>query len=175
VQHVHRYAGFLQTIEYGHMMCCEYLVRFHTYPEGGKIDAGFSASMMDIFVEFFPEHVADGDDAGIPSFRITDEVVVRAIDLVSGQLQQMKLLMDDRNAPLWGSNQTRPIVVFPMNEAERSPQMVSLNKKRKNNAGRLGVLIASVHVGLVQSFMHPVRGYIASLWRSYCSRRFVSP
>ena len=119
--------------------------------------------MMNIFVEYFPHHTADGDGAANCSFRITDEVVVRAIDLVSGQLHQMKLLMDDRNAPLWGSSQSRPVIVFPMDEGQRSPQVASVSKKRKNNAGRLSVLNASVDVGLVQLCMCPTRSSIESL------------
>ena len=41
VQHVHRYSGFIQTIEYGFMMCSEYLGRFHAFPEARKVDEGF--------------------------------------------------------------------------------------------------------------------------------------
>ncbi|CAF1529775.1 unnamed protein product, partial [Rotaria sordida] len=98
VQHVHRYAAFLQTIEFGYDLCSIYADRFKEFPLCGSIDELFVERIEGIFREVFNEQVDGNTEHRV--FFITDQVVLRAIDLVSGLLQQMKILMDDGNAPI---------------------------------------------------------------------------
>jgi len=132
VQHVQRYAAFLQTIEYGFEICSIYSDRFREFPLNGKIDELFIERCQEIFNEIFNDEVDGGEQTRI--FLITDQVVVRAIDLVSGLLQQLKILMDDRHAPMWSGCQTRPVVVIPCN-SEQSVTVEKTGKKKKNKLG----------------------------------------
>ena len=104
--HVHRYAAFFQTVENSFAICNQHLQQSQVFPEHGRIDSGFYGSIETIFEELFPNVV---DDDGVSrQFLITDAVVTRAIDLVTGLFQQMKLLMDDTNAPTWNGSLNRP-------------------------------------------------------------------
>ena len=92
-------------------------------------------SMKTIYEQTFPVVLPDVEECRV--FIITDDVVMRAIDLVSGQLQQLNLLLDDSNAPLWSANVSPSIVVVPLNPDQSSHQMESFKKKntKKMNAG----------------------------------------
>ena len=133
VQHVHRYAAFLQTIENGFSICREYVKRSQAFPEKGKIDRKLYEGINTIFDELFLANV--DDDAVSRQFLIRNDVTTRAIDLVTGLLQQMKLLMDDTNAPLWNPGMSRPIVVVSNNDGQSISKMDSAKKKAKKAAG----------------------------------------
>ncbi|CAF1513694.1 unnamed protein product, partial [Rotaria sordida] len=60
VQHVHRYAAFLQTIEFGYDLCSIYADRFKEFPLCGSIDELFVERIEGIFREVFNEQV-DGN------------------------------------------------------------------------------------------------------------------
>lgn len=64
-------------------------------------------------------------------FLINDSVVCRAIDLVSGLLQQLKILMDDTNAPVWNGSHVRPVVVVPIHDEQSTEEEKDSNKKKK--------------------------------------------
>ncbi|CAF1276039.1 unnamed protein product [Rotaria sp. Silwood1] len=108
IQHVHRYAAFMQTMKFGFDICIEYIDRYKQFPSSGSIDETFIERIESIFHELFCEQ-ANVDKV------IIDQVVLRPIDLVSGLVQQMKILMDDTNAPIWSENQARPMDVLPIN------------------------------------------------------------
>jgi hypothetical protein len=74
-------------------------------------------------------------DAVSRQFLIRKDVSTRDIDLVAGLLQQMKLLMDDTNAPLWNPDMSRPIVVVSNNDGRGISNMDSAKKKAKKAAG----------------------------------------
>ncbi len=128
IQHVHRFAAFLQTIEYGHDICSIYVDRFKHFPLLGNIDHLFIERTESIFNEMLSNQ---GDiDEKDRVFIISNEVILRAIDLVSGMLHQMKIFMDDTNAPLWNGSQTRPVVVLPVNN-DRNMNIEKNEKKQK--------------------------------------------
>jgi hypothetical protein len=88
---MHRYAGFLQTIENGFQICSTYVDRFEAFPLYGSINQSFIEQCRIIFIEIFGENINDQQPR---SFLITDAVVMRSIDLVSGLLQQTKILRE---------------------------------------------------------------------------------
>lgn len=114
-------------------MCGEYLRRHLLFPEDGRIDEEFFISMNEVFNELFSSYIS-GDQLNQPLI-ISEEVVIRAIDLVSGQLQQMNILMDDSNAPTWAGSQSRSVVVLPVNDCQSNVQRKCVHKKKKKNAG----------------------------------------
>lgn len=132
VQHVHRYAGLLQALEYGFLLCAKYADAFQLFPADGKVDGAFAGNIRTIFEEMFAQQLLDTEDKR--PFMIDDDVVARAIDLVSGQIQQMKVLMDDRNAPSCGSGLNRSIVVLPVESLQRTTDAATPSKK----AGKKG-------------------------------------
>jgi hypothetical protein len=127
---MHRYAGFLQTIENGFQICSTYVDRFGAFPLYGKIDQSFIEQSRIIFIEIFGENINDQQPR---SFIITDAVVIRSIDLVSGLLQQTKILMDDSQAPAWNGCQTRPIVVLPLTNEKNVMNSETKKSKRKKH------------------------------------------
>ena len=144
VEHAHRYSAFIQTIEYGYSICQEYLVHSKVFPEGGEIDAAFVGELRGIFDRLFVRHTKDGH--GHREFVICEEVVIRAIDLISGQMQQLQILMDDTNAPALYSNQNRPVVVLPMNVGQGLSEVDSRKKTGKKNGSSMNVLVMSLQL-----------------------------
>ena len=65
------------------------------------------------------------------SFFISDNIVSRAIDLVSGLLQQLKILMDDTNAPIWNGSQIRPVAVLPVSHERSGEELKDRTGKKK--------------------------------------------
>ncbi|CAF4448737.1 unnamed protein product [Rotaria socialis] len=128
VQHVDRFAAFIQTIEYGFDLYVEYSDRFERFPSSGKIGHDFSERIEGIFQESFQEQTRV--DKQLRQFFISDQLDVRAIDLVSGLLQQMTILLDDTNAPIWAASQARPFIVLPIND-DRSFDTEKHEKKKK--------------------------------------------
>ena len=59
VQHVHRYAAFLQTIEYGFLLCAKYVDGFGQFPTDGKVDVTFARSRSGFWADSIDE-TADG-------------------------------------------------------------------------------------------------------------------
>ena len=138
VQHVHRYAAFIQTIELGFNICGVYLGRFERFPSSGAIDETYVAGINDIFNEMFNDRVdASGN---YRQFFISDDVVTRAIDLVSGLLQQMKILMDDSNAPTWNGSLVRSVVVMPINN-DQTRGKTKGKKKKEQKKGKQDSII----------------------------------
>lgn len=77
---------------------------------------------------FIDEHDASTSTC---HFFISDSVVSRAIDLVSGLLQQLKILMDDTNAPIWNGSQVRPVVVLPVSHEENEEDRTEKKTRKK--------------------------------------------
>ena len=132
IQHVHRYAGFLQCIEFGYDICMEYVARFEQFPVARNIEKVFVERAEGIFKEMFYKRMNDGNEEA--QFIIRIEIVNRAIDLVSGLLQQLNILMDDTHAPSGVGNVTRSVVVMPASSIDRlSDEEIRKRKKRKND------------------------------------------
>lgn len=149
MQHLHRYAAFLQTIENGFSICTEFSSRFGAFPEKGSINFEFFSTVESIFNDLFAD-TTDGCSA-TRRFIISDSVALRAIDLLSGLLQQMKLLMDDTNAPSWNLHMSRSVVVASPGCHQNGSQLKSARKKQKKNAGLVFgiVMLFALNVCLV--------------------------
>ncbi|CAF4146235.1 unnamed protein product [Rotaria magnacalcarata] len=93
-----------------------------------KIDHDFAERIEEIFQESF--HKQTRVDKQLRQFFISDQVVVRAIDLVSGLVQQMKILLDGTNAPIWAASQARSLIVLSIND-DRSFDTEKHEKKEK--------------------------------------------
>ncbi|CAF3568971.1 unnamed protein product [Rotaria socialis] len=128
VQHAHRFAPFIQTLEYRFDLCVKYSDRFERFPSSGKTGHDFVEHIEGIFQESFHEQTRV--DKQLRQFFISDQLVVRAIDLVSGLLQQIKILLDDTIAPIWAASQARPLIVLPIND-DRSFDTEKHEKKKK--------------------------------------------
>ena len=175
VQHVHRYAGFLQTVEYGFLLCAKYVDGFDLFPADGKVDITFAGNIKTIFEEMFAQQLlATGERR---PFLIHDDVVLRAIDLVSGQIQQMNLLMDDRNAPSWGSGPGRSIVVLPVESLQRTAHVTTVAKKSAKTGKVQWRLDSSLIIGRVgiKLSMCPQPSCVGSVRRFYSSPPSVLP
>jgi hypothetical protein len=107
----------------------EYLNRFKEFPSLGKIEDTFIEHVEIIFEEAFPLGTFLGEECRL--FLISDDVVARAIDFVSGQIQQMKLLMDDTNAPSWGGSPGRSLIVLPVNGVDFNSNNDKQKKRKK--------------------------------------------
>jgi len=142
VQHVHRYAGFLQTIEFGYDMCSLYYDRFKKFLSLGIIDEVFVTRIKGIFNETF--HVQAGVDKQNRIFLISDRVVLRAIRLVSGLLEQMKVLMDDTNALSSNGSPTKSMVMLPVNN---DPNM-NVKKGGRKKTNKLGIYIDYMSISI---------------------------
>jgi len=92
---MHRFAGLLQTIENGFNICNTYFERFGSFQVDGKVKGIFKDRCEGIYAEMFESQLNSLEEN--PVFFITDQVAERAIDMSSGLLQQLKLLMDDSN------------------------------------------------------------------------------
>ncbi|CAF2119304.1 unnamed protein product [Rotaria magnacalcarata] len=130
IQHVHRYAAFIQTLEYGLDICMEFIDHFKEFPSDGNIDQSLIERIDGMFHELFHEQI--GVDKQVHQLLNNDQVVVRAIDLVSGLLQQMKILMDDTHAPVWNGSSSRSVVVLPIS-TERNLDVDNSQKKKKRD------------------------------------------
>ena len=110
-------------------MCATYHERYERFPASRCLDKYFIERVETIFHEMF----LDGHDASANThqFFINDNVVSRAIDLVSGLLQQLKILMDDTNAPIWNGSQVRPVVVLPVSHEQSAEELEDRTEKKK--------------------------------------------
>ncbi|CAF1476073.1 unnamed protein product, partial [Rotaria sordida] len=125
----------MQTLEFGFYLCVECVDRFKQFPSSGNINQSFIEHIEGIFHEIFYEQ-ADVDKQ-LRQFIISNQVVLRAIDLVSGLLQQMKILMDDTNAPIWSSSQAKPLIVLPVNNNRRNTKQANTSRSSMDVQSKL--------------------------------------
>ncbi|CAF2134751.1 unnamed protein product [Rotaria magnacalcarata] len=57
IQHVHRYAAFIQTLEYGLDICMEFIDHFKEFPSDGNIDQSLIERIDGMFHELFHEQI----------------------------------------------------------------------------------------------------------------------
>ncbi|CAF4844730.1 unnamed protein product [Rotaria socialis] len=96
VQHAYRIATFLQTIEIGFQLSKDYINQHQFFPENGSIDHDFVENISEIFKEnYVPLYQVHDPE----SIKISKNVVLRAIDIMSCNLRQFILLFDGTNAP----------------------------------------------------------------------------
>ncbi|CAF4728882.1 unnamed protein product, partial [Rotaria socialis] len=87
VDTVHRIVGICQTIELASNMFKEYIAKFG-YFEDYQVSEEFTSKCKSLFFELYGSSIDDNR-----RFYITIDVVERAIDVVSGNIEQYKLLM----------------------------------------------------------------------------------
>ena len=130
VQQMHRFAGLLQTIEYGFRICSTYFERFGSFPIGGEVKGIFKDRCETIFAEMFETDSFEENAV----FYITEQVAERAIDISSGLLQQLKILMDDSNVQENNTNVSKCICSSSIDE-NKNP---NVRKKPQEKVAKLG-------------------------------------
>jgi hypothetical protein len=110
VQHVYRIAAFLQTIEIGFSMCQDYLSIHNQFPNQGNIDSSFTDEMQRL-LEL--KHDSQSWSQAPFSIRISKDVVLRAIDLMSCNMRQFTMLFDGTNAPKVSAIGRQIMVIAP--------------------------------------------------------------
>jgi hypothetical protein len=88
VQTAHRIVGFMYIIELAYSVGIKYLATFDEFPADGEITVEF----VDRVQKLFTEHLIDQDGESMQHF-ITLEMVQRCRDLITGNIEQYKLLM----------------------------------------------------------------------------------
>ncbi|CAF1256840.1 unnamed protein product [Adineta ricciae] len=119
VQQMHQFAGFLQTIEYSYSMCISYSVNFKEFPIDQSVDHVFMELCHAIFNGMFPDQAHANQKH---QFFICEETVGRAIDLVSDLLQQLRIFMDDSNAPAYNGSHSKTVIILPVNSPGRAEE-----------------------------------------------------
>ncbi|CAF1213934.1 unnamed protein product [Adineta ricciae] len=128
VQHAYRFAAFLQTLEIGFSIC-ELFIQSHQYfPANGIIGTDFVAKVASLYHSKYSNQFAQNSAS---PFLISKEVVLRAIDTITGNMHQFMLLFDSTNAPRISAVGRQVIVVSPEQQhASSNIQDSSLNKKQ---------------------------------------------
>lgn len=88
VQNAHRIVGFLYIVEIAFLIGDKYLKKYDCFPKNGKIDNEFIDRLERLFTEYFMQQIE-----GEKKHRITMEIVERARDLITGNIEQYQLLM----------------------------------------------------------------------------------
>jgi hypothetical protein len=121
----------IQTIEIGFNVYQNYLDIRHHFPPGGIIDIAFIDEIQDLFHLKYPHQFAPHDPQ---PFRISKDVTLRAIDLISCNMRQFIMLFDSSNAPKLSAIGRQIIVVAPDQQqgAANSQSSIQHNKHKQN-------------------------------------------
>lgn len=88
VQNAHRIVGFLYIVEIAFLIGDKYLKKYDCFPKDGKIDNEFIDRLELLFTDYFMQRIE-----GVKKHQITMEIVERARDLITGNIEQYQLLM----------------------------------------------------------------------------------
>ncbi|CAF1543645.1 unnamed protein product [Adineta ricciae] len=109
VQNAHRIVGFMYIIELAYAIGAEYLTIFEEFP----IDGETSTEFVERIKEFSLKHLLDQHDQEIKHF-ITTDMVERCRDLITGNIEQYRLLMylapEERASEIKPTSTTLPFV-----------------------------------------------------------------
>lgn len=123
VQNCHRLAGFLYIAELSYTIGITYLQKYHHFPSDGKITSNF----IDRIEELYTEHLNRTMNEEIRHY-ITCDIVERCRDLVTGNIEQYKLLM--YVAPEDRFTETKPLS-SATSIIKHEPRDAKLYKKQK--------------------------------------------
>ena len=126
IQHAYRIVCFIQTIEIGFNIYQQYLQMHQHFPAGGFIDDAFLDNIEQLFHLNYPQQFSPHD---AQPFRITKDVTLRAIDLISCNMRQFIILFDSTNAPKFSSI-GRPIVVISPDQQAVTNNDVSIGQNQ---------------------------------------------
>ncbi|CAF1292378.1 unnamed protein product [Adineta steineri] len=148
VQHVYRIASFLQTIEIGFEICQEYIEHYQSYPPNGFINDDYVNNIADLYHLKYPDQFRLHESH---SFRISKDVVVRAIDLVSCNMRQFTLLFDTTYAPKVSAIGRQVIVIspdqqqsLPDNQSSSQHKQFMNSKQRQRHISNFNNIAAAV-------------------------------
>jgi len=82
----------------------------HHFPQNGAIDVAFIDAVELLFHSNFPHQFASHEPE---PFRISKDVTLRAIDLISCNMRQFTLLFDSTNAPKLSSIGRQLVILAP--------------------------------------------------------------
>lgn len=88
VQNCHRIVGFLYIAELAHLIGNKYLQKYHNFPSNGKVTNEFVDRIDCLYIE----HLTNNNTEEMQHL-ISFEMVERCRDLVTGNIEQYKLLM----------------------------------------------------------------------------------
>ncbi|CAF1683434.1 unnamed protein product, partial [Rotaria magnacalcarata] len=88
VQNWHRIVGFLYIVELAHSFGIKYLEKYSSFPNNGEVTTDFIDDMQYIYAEYLINH-----NVGEIQHHITLDIVERCCDLITGNIEQYKLLM----------------------------------------------------------------------------------
>ncbi|CAF2055499.1 unnamed protein product [Rotaria magnacalcarata] len=88
VQNWHRIVGFLYIVELAHSFGIKYLEKYSSFPNNGEVTTDFIDDMQYIYAEYLINH-----NVGEIQHHITLDIVERCRDLITGNIEQYKLLM----------------------------------------------------------------------------------
>ena len=133
VQHAYRFAAFLQTLEIGFSIC-ELFIQWHQcFPANGIIVTDFVDKVALLYRSNYPNQFVKNTPS---SFQISKEVVLRAIDTITGNMHQFMLLFDSTNAPRISSVGRQVIVVSPEQQYASSHIQHSMQNKKQQKRNK---------------------------------------
>lgn len=128
VQQAYRFAAFLQTIEIEYGICQDFIESYQCFPANGAIGTDFVTLVSSLYHLKYPNQFRRDEPY---SFRISKDVVLRVIDVITGNMHQFVLLFDGKHAPR-ASSTSRPVMTIAP-DREETPlncQSVSVAKKQ---------------------------------------------
>lgn len=152
IQHAYRLVTFIQTIEIGSFIYQSYLKIHHHFPSGGTIDIDFIDDIQDLFHSNFPDQFVSNNPQ---PFRISKDVVLRAVDLISCNMRQFTLLFDSTNAPKLSSIGRQIIVVSPdQQQGPGSSQSGNPHNQLKQRKRELFLIYVNItHIKFFSSYI----------------------
>ena len=133
VQHGYRMASFLQTIELGFEICQEFIEHHHIFPVNGIVDNVFVQNVSALYHLKYPDQFRSNQP---DPFRISKDVALRAIDLISCNMRQFMLLFDSTNAPKISAIGRQIVVISPDKQQLASDSQSSVEYPEVMNSKR---------------------------------------
>lgn len=133
VQHAYRFAAFLQTLEIGFSICELFILSHQCFPADGIIGTDFIEKVALLYHSNYPNQFVQNSPR---SFQISKEVVLRAIDSMTGSMHQFMLLFESTNAPRISSVGRQVIVVSPEQQYASSHTQHSMPNKKKQKRNK---------------------------------------
>jgi hypothetical protein len=128
IQHVYRFCAFFQTAEIAFEIAQEYQQIHQCFPPNDAIHTDFLNNISMIFHSKYPDQFQS--DSSSP-FRISKNIALRAIDVISGNMHQFSLLVNTRNAPQISLVHRQSVVVLSEQQPVASDNQDTAETKKE--------------------------------------------